>query len=78
MAATTQLNPTIHASRDKYYVPDDETCSCGHEHPHLVGRNGSKGQRTTDYVCGDCLQEWKDAPDGLFDPVLIAENPDHE
>ena len=78
MTATTQLNPTMHASRDEYYVPVDEQCNCGHENPHLVGRNGSKGQRTTDYVCGSCLQKWKDAPDGLYDPVLIAENPNHD
>jgi len=77
MTETTQLNPTMHASRDEYYVPVDETCSCGHENPHLVGRNGSKGQRTSDYICEDCFGEMQNAPDGLYDPVLIAENPDH-
>lgn len=75
--STTELNPTIHASREEYYVPADETCNCGYENPHLVGRNGSKGQRTTDYVCESCFQEWAEAPDGLYDPVIIAENPNH-
>jgi len=78
MAATTQLSPTQHASKDEYYIADDMVCNCGHEHPHLIGRNGSKGQRTLDHLCDDCLDDLRDAPAGLYDPVLIAENPKHE
>jgi len=78
MTATTQLNPTQHASKDDYYIADDMSCNCGHEHPHLVGRNGSKGQRTLDHLCGDCLADLRDAPAGLYDPAVIAENPLHD
>ena len=78
MTATTQLNPTRHASKDEYYIADDMDCNCGHEHPHLIGRNGSKGQRTMDHLCEDCIAELEAAPAGLYDAVVIAENPKHE
>jgi hypothetical protein len=75
---TTELEPTTHAARDEYYVAADDTCRCGHPHPHAVGRNASKGQRKLDHLCDDCLGEMEKAPKGLYDPVLIATNPKHE
>lgn len=78
MTATTQLTPTEHASKEEYYIADDQTCRCGRDHPHLIGRNGSKGQRTTDYVCEECLEDMENAPRGLYDPVVLAKNPNQE
>jgi hypothetical protein len=75
---TKELNPTWAAAKDEYYIGVDVTCSCSHEDPHLVSRNAAYGKRKLDHVCGDCLEEMREAPQSLFDPQLIATNPDHE
>ena len=70
---TVELTKTHHASRDEYFMQVDETCwCCDSLATKLVGLNSSKGQRKTQHACDDCLQDWEDAPNGIFDPVVIA------
>jgi len=70
---TVELTKTMHASRDEYFMQVDETCSCcDNLAAKLVGVNSSKGQRKTQHACDDCLSDWEDAPNGLYDPVVLA------
>lgn len=74
MTETKLMTPTAQASKDEYYIAVDETCDCcSASEPSLVGVNGSMGQRKLKHLCDDCLSDMRDAPAGIYDPVVVAE-----
>lgn len=74
MAETKMMSPTAEASKEEYYVDVDATCDCcSAPEPSLVGVNASMGQRKLKHLCDDCLGDMRDAPAGIYDPVVVAE-----
>jgi hypothetical protein len=79
MAAETEtvnLHTTRAATSDEMFG-DPEGCQhCDHDSFLLIEINAAKGQRKWTQACSDCAQEFHDAPDGLYDPTVLAYSED--
>ena len=70
---TVKLTKTNHAGRDEYYMMADAQCECcNNKATKLVGVNASMGQRKSKELCSDCLNTLQQAPNVIYDPVVLA------
>jgi len=76
-AQTVELETTMAANSDKMYAAD--ACrDCGDERVLQIEINSARGQRKLVNVCYDCAQDIKNAPDGVYDPTVLAYHPESE
>jgi hypothetical protein len=71
----TQLETTMAADTEEMY--SEQTCrDCGSDKVLVVEVNAARGQRKYINVCDDCVQSLTEAPEGVYDPVVMAYHPE--
>jgi TFIIF-interacting CTD phosphatase-like protein len=73
----TQLETTMAANSDEMYC--EQNCrDCGSEKVLVVEVNAARGQRKYINTCDDCVDSLMDAPEGVYDPKVMAFHPESD
>lgn len=76
-SGTTRLETTMAANSDEMY--SEQNCrDCGSEKVLVVEVNAARGQRKYINVCDNCVESLTDAPEGVYDPVVMAYHPESD
>jgi len=74
---TVELETTMAANSEKMFA-EDGCQDCGDNRVLQIEINAARGQRKMVNVCYKCAQDIKDAPSGVYDPVVMAYHPESE
>jgi hypothetical protein len=69
---TVELNTTLAHTGDLYGDASEGCQHCDADDYIMVEINGRAGSRKRVQACWDCAQDYREAPDGLYDPTALG------
>jgi len=69
---TVALNTTAAADANELFGDSKGCQHCDSDEFVLVEINGRAGSRKYVQACWDCCQDYREAPEGLYDPTAIG------